>query len=256
MVFQIPPEKLLDHLDLFKGIKYLRNILVNISFNKTGYVITDNEKDPTLILCSPTPEAWIWFLGGEITSEDKGDMLSKIPEKKGILVPTNLEQEWLAVFKQQWKHVGYFTRTALSVKALKIENVQKLIEPLDKGYNLVEVHEKEMNFIAENWTGWDRMDKYQGYCIKEGKKVVSIAIGSLNPLKITNSIEIAIQTAPEYRGRGFGSIVGAKLVEYCLLHNIEPHWDAANEISVLLAGKLGYTDPEPYMCYYWWKNNR
>ncbi|MFX1508516.1 MAG: hypothetical protein ACFFDC_20740 [Promethearchaeota archaeon] len=46
MAFQVPPEKLIEYLDFFNGIKYLRNILVNISFNKSGYIFTDPEKAP------------------------------------------------------------------------------------------------------------------------------------------------------------------------------------------------------------------
>ncbi len=254
MVYQVPSEKLLDFLDYFRGIKYLRNILVNLSFNKSGYVVTDNVNDPTLILCSPSPNAWIWFLVGDFTSKNKNAILSEIPEDKGILVPTEHEQEWLTAFKQHWAHVDYFTRTTLSAKSLKVENIRTMITPLPVEYSLVEVHDKEMNQIAKNWEGWDKMTNYQGYCIKEREKVVSIAIGSLNLPKITNSLEIAIQTMDEYRGRGFATIVGAKLIEYCLLHHIEPHWDAANDLSVKLALKLGYTDPESYKCYYWKKN--
>ncbi|MHA1969870.1 MAG: GNAT family N-acetyltransferase, partial [Candidatus Hodarchaeales archaeon] len=60
-----------------------------------------------------------------------------------------------------------------------------------------------------------------------------------------------ILTHPDYRGRGFATVVSAKMIEYCLEREIEPHWDAANPYSVKLALKLGFTDPESYKCYYW-----
>lgn len=255
MIFQISPERLLDYLDYFEGIEYLRNLLVNISFNKTGFVITDNEKDPTLILCSPSPTAWIWFLTGDFSSLSVREILSKIPEKKGILVPLEDEQEWLSVFKQNWENVSYFTRTAMSAKALKIEYLRKVTGFIPKEYTLVEIHQNEMDYIAKNWEGWDKMENYKGYCIKKGEKVVSVAIGSLNPVRITKSLEIAIQTVSECQGQGLATVVGSKLIEYCLVHDIEPQWNAANDISQKLSVKLGYTNPEPYNCYYWWKTN-
>ncbi|MFX0205858.1 MAG: GNAT family N-acetyltransferase [Candidatus Hodarchaeota archaeon] len=235
MVFQVTPEKLLEYLDFFNGIKYLRNILVNISFNKSGYVFTDNEKAPTLIVCSPSPTAWICFLAGDLASPNIGDILAKIPEKKGILVPVEEEHDWFSVFKQQWKQVSHFSRTALSAKSLTFEHVNKLSTSFPAGYSIGKIQDQEMDYIAKNWEGWDFMENYHGYCIQEGKNIVSVAIGSLNPLKITQSLEIAIQTLPEYQGHGLATAVGAKLIAYCIKNGIEPHWDAANDISVHFA---------------------
>ncbi len=70
-------------------------------------------------------------------------------------------------------------------------------------------------------------------------------------IRITNSVEVDVQTLAEYRGQGFATIVTAKLIEYCLERGIEPHWDAMNELSADLALKIGYTNPEPYRCYHW-----
>ncbi len=41
------------------------------------------------------------------------------------------------------------------------------------------------------------------------------------------------------------------LIEYCLKNDIEPHWEAANNTSVEMALKLGYTNPKDVYQYYW-----
>lgn len=93
-----------------------------------------------------------------------------------------------------------------------------------------------------------------GFCIQEGEKIVCMVMGYKTSIPITQSMEIDIATYPDYRGRGFATLVSAKLIEYSLKKGIEPHWDAANPLSVKLAEKLGFTDPEPYNFYYWRKN--
>jgi len=50
----------------------------------------------------------------------------------------------------------------------------------------------------------------------------------------------------EYRRKGLGTAVGAKLVLHCLQGGIEPKWLAANAASEKLALKLGYESGETY----------
>jgi hypothetical protein len=45
--------------------------------------------------------------------------------------------------------------------------------------------------------------------------------------------------------------VSAAIIEYGLERNLIPHWDAANEASVKLALKLGYSNPESWEAFYY-----
>lgn len=89
-----------------------------------------------------------------------------------------------------------------------------------------------------------------GYYIKHDDTVISIA-SSLVPF--TRSLEIQVDTvdSPKYRRKGFTTRVAAEIIEYCLENNIDPHWDADSIISRDFALKLGYSNPQPYTCYYW-----
>lgn len=64
-----------------------------------------------------------------------------------------------------------------------------------------------------------------------------------------DSIEIEIDTAPEYRRRGLATAVAARMVLECIRRDKYPSWDAANLISVRIAEKLGYHLEEEYICY-------
>ncbi|MEX2228500.1 MAG: GNAT family N-acetyltransferase, partial [Dehalococcoidia bacterium] len=49
-----------------------------------------------------------------------------------------------------------------------------------------------------------------------------------------------------FRRRGRGRAAGARLVEHCLDHGLEPCWDAHNPPSTALAEQLGFVDPQRY----------
>ena len=59
-------------------------------------------------------------------------------------------------------------------------------------------------------------------------------------------LEIEIQTHPDFRRRGLATAVAAAYIGHCLDAGLEPCWDAANEASAGLAGKLGFVEPQPY----------
>ena len=39
------------------------------------------------------------------------------------------------------------------------------------------------------------------------------------------------------------------MIAHCLDNNLEPCWDAHNDLSAELAKKLGFVDPAPYTAY-------
>ncbi len=55
---------------------------------------------------------------------------------------------------------------------------------------------------------------------------------------------------PSHRRQGLGLLLAAALIAWCLDRGLEPHWDAANPESRLLAEKLGYDTPTEYESLY------
>ncbi|MFW9982840.1 MAG: GNAT family N-acetyltransferase, partial [Candidatus Thorarchaeota archaeon] len=87
-----------------------------------------------------------------------------------------------------------------------------------------------------------------GYCIKYNDEIVSMA-STFTPY--TDIFEIQVDTFDtKHRRKGLATAVSAAIMVHALEKNITPYWDAANEASIQLALKLGYTDPEPWEGYY------
>ncbi|MHA1954724.1 MAG: GNAT family N-acetyltransferase [Candidatus Heimdallarchaeaceae archaeon] len=261
MIQQIPQKQLMDYWHYFDRHK-IRNILAqNLAWsNVRGYV--DNLKNPDVVMLMCQQEAC--FLAGNSKAENLKEFLVKIPEKAFIYVAS---QEWESSLKAQWTHFGYFPRTELSAKNLSLKSIRELLNSLPNGLQKIKVDEEvakqilKQNFSnhlreLKNFLGTQEkfVEEGVGFCIKEDEEIISIVMGFIASVPYTNSIELDITTHPDYRGRGFATFLCAKLIEYFLEKGVEPHWDAATPLSVRLAQKLGYTDPEPYKCFYWRKN--
>lgn len=65
----------------------------------------------------------------------------------------------------------------------------------------------------------------------------------------SHSLEFEIQTHPEFRRRGLACASAARMIEHCRDHQLEPCWDAHNDMSAAMAEKVGFVDPTPYTAY-------
>lgn len=85
-----------------------------------------------------------------------------------------------------------------------------------------------------------------GYCVEGNGKILA---GAYSSLVCSSAIEVSIYVAEDYRRQGMAMLLAARLIEWCLQHGIEPHWDAANLESCRLAEKLGYIPQGRYQAY-------
>jgi GNAT superfamily N-acetyltransferase len=263
MIQQIPHKRLMKFWPYFKEHRFLNPLAQHLAWSKVEGFLDDFENpDVIMLMC----QQWACYLAGNSRSENLKEFLKKIPERAFIHVPSKV---WEANLKSHWKYTGYFTRIDLSAQSLSLQKIQQLITPLPEEFQLRRVDvEVAQQILDQNFTDhWVNMINYfggpekfveegVGYCIqlKEDSKIVSFVMGFTASIPLTHSVELDIVTHPDYRGMGFATIVSAKLIEYLLKEKIEPHWDAANALSVKLAIKLGYTNPNPYKCYYWRKS--
>lgn len=92
------------------------------------------------------------------------------------------------------------------------------------------------------------MAKGMGYSLLIDGKLASTAFSAY---VYDNQLEIGIETLAEFHGKGLAPIVCSALIDYCLLHNLEPVWSCRmeNTASYKLAQKLGF-EPSGYFPFY------
>ena len=86
-----------------------------------------------------------------------------------------------------------------------------------------------------------------GYYLEKDGKVIGAAYSSL---VCTTGIEVSLFVEEDYRRQGVATVLSANLIRWCLEHNMDAHWDAANLESCQLAEKLGYNPLGSYQAYF------
>ncbi|MFX1252792.1 MAG: GNAT family N-acetyltransferase [Promethearchaeota archaeon] len=253
MVVHIPHNQLHDFLPMFDEHKYFRSFLAAIPYQSLGMGFTDDLNAPTVVLFSLD---WMRFLAGDYQSPRLRDVVSKIPEGTPFLVPND---NWVPRLQQCWNYLGKGRRTALSSAHLSLAHVRQFLGPVPSGFA---VHKVDISIARQlDLDQWDHIPKYFGsveqfvtqglaYVIKDVHHDTVVCMAS-SYLPYTDTLELDIVTLTDYRQKGLATIACAHLITECLQHGIKPHWDAMNDMSVNLALKLGYTDPEPYKLYGW-----
>lgn len=64
----------------------------------------------------------------------------------------------------------------------------------------------------------------------------------------SDGVEVQIDTHRDFRGRGVASALGRRFLQEAAVRNATVYWDAMNEPSARLAGRLGFGRPVPYHC--------
>lgn len=92
-----------------------------------------------------------------------------------------------------------------------------------------------------------------GFAILSGEQIVS---SCTSVFACRRGLEMDVNTAEEFRGRGLASIVAAAFIRECLRQGRAPNWECfwENEPSTQLALKLGYQIKEDYPVTYWEEN--
>jgi GNAT superfamily N-acetyltransferase len=235
---------------LFEQVKTMRAIIFASIDRERSIIRVDSTKNPKV--------GWWSFsilnaVAGDSDSAAARQVIEQFPFMKLLF---SSDKKWENLIRSTWGEDLYaIPRTHLSEESLDINHLRKLKESLPKGYTLHRVDSESLEILADKMMGYhitqffdskeDFLENGFGFCIKHEGKVVSMA-STFTPY--SNAIEIEIDTfdSPEYRRKGLATVVGAALIEYALENGLTPNWDAQTQISVKLARKLGYTNPEPY----------
>lgn len=101
---------------------------------------------------------------------------------------------------------------------------------------------------------WEK--KCLGYVLMRGSEIISEATIGPSARK-TDLFEPGVFTQPKHRGKGFGTIVSARLIKEIEAMGGRTFWncDKANPSSSAIARKLGYTVEKEFRCLAWHKDS-
>ncbi|MFX0203306.1 MAG: GNAT family N-acetyltransferase [Candidatus Hodarchaeota archaeon] len=244
MIFEVPHDRLMTYLPLFKDHPHYQYLKVRYHSSK-GFV--DDLENPKNMLLFLDEDEGEYFLAGNRKSATIKELLERIPARKAIYAPN---RDWVPVLREQWDSLVENTRFIFSSNRLSLSAIQKLKKGLPIGFivekmTLAAAH--QISFFQTYPGGAEAfIQEGIGFLVKKSDAIVSWAWTSP-----AYNYEIGVITEPGYQQKGLATVICAHLIEHCLKHGIRPRWDAENEISAHLALKLGFTNPQPNKYYFW-----
>jgi hypothetical protein len=226
---------------LFKEHKRDRVLINSVLEGHFGSAYADSKTQPAI---ARLDAGSVTMLGGNPKSPHVKDILKHKP----IHYVTPENNDWRQILQEVYNDKIFLIHFVdFSSQSLNKNHLKKLIKNLLPDFEVKKidsqlakqvVSDMDNEYFFENFQSTeDFLKRGIGYCILYNGKIVSAAT-SMAMCKGT--IDIEIETTEGSQGKGLGTIVGAKLVLYCLENNIKPKWLAANPESEKLALKLGY----------------
>lgn len=216
-----------------------------------GRAFADQEYAQFAIL--QLPNAKVSILGGDYTHPLAHQYLKTLPRFTQLFT-TSPDFAVLAnqVHPKEWIELKRF---AFSTEQLDIAKLHGFKTHIAAGFHVVKIDialakqfaEHKNRFAAAHGMNFDSPEDFVargfGYCALDGSNPVCVASSFVVCQK---GVEIQIDTKKNYQGQGLGTAVAATMIIHCLENNIVPGWDAATQISVRLAEKLGFTPQGEY----------
>jgi len=236
----------------FSGNKRVDISIDCVIEGQMGKAFADDSDNPTAFKIEVGP---FCYFAGEARNPGGHEMIKNLSPYTLLMPPP---VEWMNVAKEiHGERLAPFNRYSFSSKNLSVEHLDHLlanspfkdaIQPIDTAIATRSLKESDSIVDLSDFdSAKDFVERGVGFCLMNNESIIGAAYSSL---VCSKGIEVSIFVFPEHRRRGIATALGGKLLKWCLEHNMDPHWDAANPESFKLAEKLGYVYTETYHAYF------
>lgn len=247
MVIPIESKKRDSLKPLFEKCRYDRVLIDSVLEGHFGDAVIDSIDEPQV---ARLDSGAFTILGGNPKADGVDEILNTAP----IYYVSPQNKEWKQKLEEIYRdRISVLIFTDFTSACVSQSNLADLVMMLQPYYEVKRIDEhlaKKLpselgnEYFFENFHSIDDfLSRGIGFCIGCNDKIISAATSMARSSK---AIDIEIETLPEHRRKGLGTVVGAKLVAHCLENGIAPRWLAANAESERLAMKLGFQRGETY----------
>ena len=218
--------------------------------NQMGKAYVNQLDEPTVFLIEQS--GFFIYLAGDAGSAAGDEMARKLPSGRLLM---SFSPGWVEVVQKiHGDSLIPIERYSFFSDRLSLEHVSRLlqdspvrsqIQRLDIG--MAQNATEPILNVSDFESPEDFIQRGIGFACVDNGRVVGAAYSSLVS---SSSIEISLFVEEEHRRKGIATALSIALLQWCLEHDVEPHWDAANAESCALAEKLGYVSAGSYRAYY------
>ncbi len=217
-----------------------------------GRALADDADEPHAAVLE-IPSLQLGIVGGDAAHPSARRYIEQIPKQTALLLASEGWEE--LVQSIHGSKLIPVPRYAFTSEALDVEQIRKLASEVPDGCRLVKMDlelarrlgAEKSRFAEDHMRLFDSPEDFIergfGFCLLHGDQIASVATTFAICSK---GIEIQINTRKEHQRKGLATVVAAALILHSLEQALNPNWDAANESSVGLAAKLGYTPQGTY----------
>lgn len=234
---------------LYDNYPYLRGEVAGIIYGGMDEVFVTNPTEPEAALAVLD----FRYLAGDPGSEATIELIQFLKPGIFVVVPS---AEWHSLLVSHYSgELKTYPREAFQAGDFDIEHLKYFCEGLPQGFTLKRVEPNEVAqfstdlhpVLVYNWASHTEFSlKGFGFgVVHQGRFVCGVSSCALGGGKV----EFEVQTHQDYRQRGLATAGSAAMILYCLEHELEPCWDAANPLSAGLARKLGFQSTGKYDAY-------
>ena len=217
-----------------------------------GRAIADDAESPHAAVLE-APNLQLSIVGGDAGHPSARRYMEQIPKHTALFFGS---EGWVELV--QSIHGGKLMempRYAFTSEALDPEHLRTLASRIPADYRLAQMDldlaqrlgGERSRFAEDHMVNFDSpkdfIERGFGFCLLHGDQIASVATTFAICHK---GIEIQINTREEHQRKGLATVLAAHLIMHSLEKGLDPNWDAANESSVGLATKLGYTPQGTY----------
>lgn len=194
------------------------------------------------------------FFGGDPDSDDAlylaRNLFSVVEHDSTVSIFSEERPDWgKRLLSVPENHPVAVTRYGILQKDYVFDELvlRGYINSLPEGFDLVPFNKNlYQQAMEEAWSqefceAFQNAEEYLargfGFAVTENGRLVS---GSSSMTVYDGGIEIQVATRPGYQRKGLAYVCSAALIEECIRRKVRPCWDAANQISMNMALKLGY----------------
>lgn len=249
-MIELLPERYPAIRPLFADYPYLHGLVHGILSGAFGHAFVDNPNTPKTAMLI---DGGFVFFAGDSTTAAATTMVSRCPSGSLLIGPSD---NWEALIRQIWNgHFKLRQRVAFQQpKQWDRKRLRTMIQNISPGYRLTRITTADVQRFAQLSaslvqidapTGQPSFANSIGFGIESAGQYVSGCAGA----PAGGLLEFEVQTHPAHKRLGLATAAAAALVDYCLDHELEPCWDAANPMSTGLALKLGFIETKRYNTY-------
>ncbi len=253
MIYEWKSGNYIELRNLFEEYQFARSIILPALVKDRGVLYVDNLVRPDVARLFI---GGINFFAGDCSNIVAREMVENVKSGEFLTGSTN---GWNNLFQEIWTNrLGTRVRTKMSTESLDIAYLRSLMNKLGNEFKLERADLKtirsldkrhNMHILLFFGSSKEFIENGIAFCIKHEERVVSMA-STFAPFIDEFEVQVTTTEDTRYRRKGLATIVSAALIIYALEHGLVPHWDAANEASVELALKLGYTNPTKWDSYF------